>query len=380
MHVGPAVVSGAIRQQRASRGDLLGRSARRSPGLPKGSLRGAGVPDSTRARRDRRVDLSTGPGRRWSGLRALDPVQGAERRPVVPGGGSRILAGPALRNQGLHAFGGAGSDGERVASLSESELPHVGAVGILSVGRRLRVPGSAPGRVGAGLSATRSHPAADPAARRAAVCGRRRAALVAPAGRPRHPHPVCRRSALAAFRYRRLPDNYRRPLPPLRAGGVSAGAAAAGRRRRALHGAGRWRSCRRCLRALLPSDRSIPGGGAAGAPVHGKRRLERRDEPSRPAGAGGERMAGLLSLHHSPEISAALRPSERRSTTAGGTADGTDEHTTTTEARWARPRATSAGSTPSPRPGRCSRVRRRAIGPRWRSTRWNGSWWTSPPA
>ena len=73
------------------------------------------------------------------------------------------------------------------------ELPPLGPVGVLPVGRRLRVPRPAPGRDGPGPRGARDDPGADPPRGGAAVPRRRRAALVAPADGPRHPHADLRR-------------------------------------------------------------------------------------------------------------------------------------------------------------------------------------------
>ena len=116
---------------------------------------------------------------------------GAGRGPgaVGPRAGCRSGADPRRRP---------GRDGEPLAALPGPGLPGLGAVGVLPVRRGLRLPRPAPGRHGPGLRRPGRGAGADPAVGRAAVRGRGRAALVAPAGRRRRPHPHHRRPDLPA--------------------------------------------------------------------------------------------------------------------------------------------------------------------------------------
>ena len=88
--------------------------------------------------------------------------------------------------------------GERLAHLSDAGLPHVGPLGILSIGRRVRLPRPTAGRDGPGACPAAVAPRA-PAARRGAPVSRRgRAALVASAGGTRRANPFLRRLPVAA--------------------------------------------------------------------------------------------------------------------------------------------------------------------------------------
>ena len=151
-----------------------------------------------------------------------------------------------------------------LAALPGAELPRLGPVGVLPVGRRLRLPRPAPGRDGPGLRRPGRGAGADPPRGGPAVRRGRRAALVAPAGRPRRPHPHLRRPALAAAR--RLPlrdrDRRRRPSSTSRCRSSKAPAAAARTRRTTT-------ACRRsaervghALRALRPRPRARPAASA----------------------------------------------------------------------------------------------------------------------
>ena len=78
------------------------------------------------------------------------------------------------------------------------QLPALGPHGVLPVGRRLRLPRPVAGRARAAAPVARPRAPADRAARRPPVRRGRRAALVAPAPEPRHPHALRRRPAVAA--------------------------------------------------------------------------------------------------------------------------------------------------------------------------------------
>ena len=88
----------------------------------------------------------------------------------------------------------------RLAALPDAVVPDLGALRLLSVERRLRFPRSAAGCPRLALRIARYGASPSPARGVAPVHRRRRAALVARAGRPGRAHPVLRRSALARIR------------------------------------------------------------------------------------------------------------------------------------------------------------------------------------
>src|SRR5438309_1367803 len=95
----------------------------------------------------------------------------------------RVVGEPAFGNTGRNAGALGQSASESLAALSGAELPRLGAVGFLSIWRRLWIPGPIAGRDGAGLYRSGAGPRPDTASRGAPVQRRRRAALVASAGR-----------------------------------------------------------------------------------------------------------------------------------------------------------------------------------------------------
>ena len=195
-------------------------------------------------------------------------------------------------------------------------LPAVGALGVLPVGRRVRLSRSAAGRGRAGPPPARADPRADPAARGASVRRGRRAALVASAAEPRHAHALLGRSAVAAVRHRGLC----RAAPAI--GRCST------RRRRFL----RARALEpgedeafllpedsgergEPLRALLPGARPLADRGRPRSAADGHRRLERRHEPGRPRWAAA-RASGSASF--CTTFSSASSRSAGRAATRGG--------------------------------------------------------------
>ena len=195
---GPQRVAGEARRP-AARGSV--RTVRRRAR----SLRRPARARRPRARRDANARLPARPGAERRG-RARDPVPsllargGRGRAPREP-----PVVGPhARRRAGAHTGRLLRPADEPVAPLPGAQLPHVGAVGLLPAGRRVRIPRPAPGRHGARPRPPGPHPRA-PAARRAPpVHGGRRPALVARAGRPGHAHPLLGRHAVAAVRRRAL--------------------------------------------------------------------------------------------------------------------------------------------------------------------------------
>ena len=91
--------------------------------------------------------------------------------------------------------------GQRLAALSDARLPPLGAQRLLPIGRRLRLPRPIAGCDGAWSTPSRRCSREHLCGAAPAVPGRRRAALVAPARRPRRAHPFLRRLPLAPLRH-----------------------------------------------------------------------------------------------------------------------------------------------------------------------------------
>ena len=89
---------------------------------------------------------------------------------------------------------------ESLASVSSAQLPDVGPVRVLSIGRRLWVPRSTPRRHGPGVFKAARNAAAPAPRRVAAVRRRRRPTLVASPARCRRPHALLRRLSMASLR------------------------------------------------------------------------------------------------------------------------------------------------------------------------------------
>ena len=136
---------------------------------------------------------------------------------------------------------------------------------------------------------------ASPARGLAPVRRRRRAALVARAGRPGRAHPLLRRSALAGLRDAALRHGHRRRLGARRAGAVPRGTTAQRRRARGLRAAvaSRARARRSTSTACAPIALSLPDRRARPA-ADGHRRLERRHEPGRRGRPRRKRLARLV--------------------------------------------------------------------------------------
>ncbi len=262
---------GGVRRRRPAAAHALGRP----PDVPRPArvARGPGRgrppgPGRARRRRDRslrrhsrhaRADarrrgharLPDRRGRRRRGRpRPRPPLQRAGPRRSVARRGEGRLGGTPRRRAGAHPRRRGGPAGEPLAALPGPRLPVLGAVGVLPVGRRLRVPRPAPGRHGPGPRRARDHPRAHPARGLAPVPRGRRPALVASAGGPRHPHADLRRPGLAAVRRRLLHRRHRRRGDPRRAGPLPEGAAAQARAGGRLRPGSRRRPARPALRAL----------------------------------------------------------------------------------------------------------------------------------
>ena len=187
-----------------------------------------------------------------------------------------------------------GLDDQPMAVVSESQLSDLGAFRILSTQWRVRFPGSIAGCHGLLARVSRAGAGAYPARGESSVRGRRRAALVAPSGRRRYPFAHFRRPPVAAPRRRTLCPGDRRCGHPARGDPVS-------QRSRAGRGSARQRVCagrhprtRHVVRTLPASGRSRHDVRAQRPAPDGDGRLERRDEPGRCRGQGGERLARVV--------------------------------------------------------------------------------------
>ena len=122
----------------------------------------------------------------------------AGARPGCAGGREAALDAHARRGAGAHARQVLRPAGQWLAGLPDAGLPAVGAQRVLPVERRLRLSRSVAGRDGAGPRRAGARARTPAAQRLAAVCPRRRAALVAPAVWARRSHALLRRLPLAA--------------------------------------------------------------------------------------------------------------------------------------------------------------------------------------
>ena len=213
-----------------------------------------------------------------------------------------------------------------------------------------------------------------PAARRGAAVRRgRRAALVAAAIRAGRAHAHLRRPRLARLRRGALRRRHRRRA---RSSTRACRSSKAGRSRPGEHDAffqptRRRASARRSSSTARAALDQQPGRRRARPAADRHRRLERRHEPRRRAGARARAsgsagsctrpstaFAPLAEARGEHDARAALarargaRCTPRSSATAG-TATGIGAATSTTARRSAPPRATSAASIRSPSPGRC---------------------------
>ena len=116
----------------------------------------------------------------------------------------RLLGRRPRRGPGEDARPVDGHHAERLAALSDAGLPHLGALGLLSGERRLRLSRPASGRHGARRRRARHDARASAARGGPAVRRRRRPALVAAALRTGRAHADLRRSRLARLRDRPL--------------------------------------------------------------------------------------------------------------------------------------------------------------------------------
>ena len=257
-----------------------------------------------------------------------------------------------------------GSDAQPLAPLPDAGLPHLGTLRVLSVERRVRVPGSAAGRArapaGRATPGAQSHPPRGVAP----VRRRRRPALVARTGRPGRPHEVLGRQALARLRDaavhvgdRRHGNSRRERAVPRRPGAQrptstkSTIGPASPAMRASLY--------EHCVRAvalnLATGAHGLPlmgtgdwndGMNLVGSRRQGRKRLARLVPPVDPAALrrprGGPRRDATA-----PTPTAATRRRSRARSSRPGTANGTAARTSTTGRRSDRRRTRSAASTRS---------------------------------
>ena len=125
-------------------------------------------------------------------------------------GGRRALGRRAWRGPGEDAGPVHGPAAQPLAALPDARVPGLVALGLLSGGRSLWIPRPAPGRDGAVGGDAGNRARAHPSSRGPPVRGGRRAALVAPALRPRRSHADLRRCGLAAVRHPALSGHHGR--------------------------------------------------------------------------------------------------------------------------------------------------------------------------
>ena len=118
------------------------------------------------------------------------------------GGGQSSLGARPWRRPHRDAGANCQHPRQRLAPLSDTRLPPLGADRLLSVGRRLRLPRPAPGRDGASPRPATARPRAPAALRGPPVPRGGRATLVAPADRARRADSLLRRPSLVAARRR----------------------------------------------------------------------------------------------------------------------------------------------------------------------------------
>ena len=206
------------------------------------------------------------------------------------------------------------SDAQSLAALPDPRLPGVGARGLLSGERRLRLSRSAPGRHGADRRGPRRHARAPAAARRRASFPR---ATCSTGGiRPRGAACAHASPTIASGSPSRRRTTWRSPGTRPSSTSRSRSSTARALRRRQPRGLLRAHSvgtARDALRALRARARPEPGGRKPRPAAHGDGRLERRHE-SRRARRAAARASG------SAGSSTRRSPNGRRSPEARGDA------------------------------------------------------------
>ena len=184
------------------------------------------------------------------------PARG--RRPGRVGGGLGPLEPDARRRQRGHARSRLERPRERLVVVSDPELPPLGPDGVLSVGRRLRIPRPVAGRAGAAACRTGPDPRASPPRRRPSIRRGRCAALVASAGGARGANPFFRRLPVAALRDVPLRVLHRGPWRARRENSLPRGPAAQAGGGGVLRSAQPVRGIGDALPALRARDRAGP--------------------------------------------------------------------------------------------------------------------------
>ncbi len=268
---------------------------RRRPRPVCGAANGGGP----RARRDAARRLRPRAGVRRGGSPRAPAAICRERRCGGRRGRARPSGGVLGRNAGRRArhhprrlFRPAG---QQVAPLSGSGVPHLGALRLLSVERRVRFPRPASGRAGAHAHAAGPHPRAHPAGCRAPVRGGGRAALVERPGWSGHSHALLRRPSLAPLRGGRVRQGHWRPRRPRGAGALPRGARGSARRARGVRDPGRLARDGNAVRARHEGRGPGAHGRRARPAAHRELRLERRLQPRRPRRTWRERVRRLVS-------------------------------------------------------------------------------------
>jgi cyclic beta-1,2-glucan synthetase len=277
-------------------------------------------------------------------------------RPRRPGRRAQPLAGDPGRHPGADPGAGGRRAGQRLAAVPDHRLPVPGPQRLLPVRRRDRLPRPAAGQHGDAARPARRGARAPAGLRRAPVPRRRRAALVAPAVRPRRAHPLLGRFPVAAVRHRALPGGDRRCRRAARAGRLHRGPAGAPGRGVLLRPAAALEPANedlyRPLQAFAAAWHAPARRARPAADGHG--RLERRHEPCRGTRPRRKRVARLLPVRNAGALRragtrhattmASPKPVARTQASAApeaskpmpGTATGTGVPGSTTARRWAR--------------------------------------------
>ncbi len=290
----------AARPRRAGR-------ARRPHGRPPRPLFRLADALHARAGRERRGRVRARGGRERRGggrpRRALRPARRL-RRGAHSGAGA--LGRNARGSPRRDALGRTRPHGQRLARLPDAGLPDLGTDRLLPVGRRLRLPRSAPGCGGPRLRPPGSDARPDPAPRRAPVRRGRCAPLVAPAGGSRHAHAILRRPPVAPVGDQPVRGRDRGPHGARGGDPLRHRASPRSRRGRGVPAdRADGRPCER-LRPLLSRDRPLAPRRSPRTPADGHGGLERWDEPRRPRGTRRERLDGFLSPRRAAPLRAAL--------------------------------------------------------------------------
>jgi hypothetical protein len=212
-------------------------------------------------------------------------LPGTGGRPVRARGRVAAVEPHARSRQRADTRPGARHPDQRLAALPDHGVPPLGAQRLVPVRRRVRIPRPVTGHHGAGARAGTARPTAPAALRVPAVPRRRRAALVASAGRPRRSHPLLGRLPVAAAGDVSVRHGYRRHRRARRTRAFHRGPPGQSRRGFVLRPAWQVRSERQSLRPLRSRHCPRPAARHPWPAAHRLGRLERRHEPRRRSGA-----------------------------------------------------------------------------------------------